>query len=105
MCLIAQANNANGRMSAMQPRGSNCLEIPLLCFRNEKVAEDRNACDGLEFFRIDEERVESEIVNIAEKLHQAAVFFDQIVGKHCDAEPALARPQQPENIVDGQPRL
>ncbi len=42
MCLIAHANNEGCRMSAMQPRS---LEIPLLCFRDQKVAEDLDARD------------------------------------------------------------
>src|SRR6266567_2656305 len=80
-------------------------EIPLLRFRNQEVAEDLNARNGFEFFRVHEEGVEGEIVKIAEQLHQAAVLLDQIVRKHRDAEPALTGAQQTEHVVDRQPRL
>src|SRR3954447_5140208 len=105
MCLIAEANNAGGRMSAMHESGVRLSEIPLLRFRDQKVAEDLYARDRFEFFRIDKERIEREIVDVAEKLHQPAVFFDEVVRQHRDAEPALTRTQQTENIVDGEPRL
>jgi hypothetical protein len=45
MCLIVRANNADSRMSAMQPRAVQFSEIPLLCFRDQKVAEDLDARD------------------------------------------------------------
>src|SRR4051795_4355069 len=105
MCLIAEANNAGGRMSAMHESGVRLSEIPLLRFRDQKVAEDLNARDRFELFRIDKERIEREIVDVAEELHQATIFFDEIVGQHRDAEPALTRAQQAEDIVDGEPRL
>jgi hypothetical protein len=45
MCFIARMNNADGRMSAMQRRAVQFLEIPLLCFRDQKIAEDLDARD------------------------------------------------------------
>ena len=38
------------------------------------------------------------------KLHEAAIFLDQIIRQHRDAEPLLAGAQHAENVVDGQER-
>src|SRR4029077_13971254 len=94
-------------MAACQPCSRatpQTSEIPLLCFRDQEVAEHLDARDRLEFFRIDEERIEREIVDLAEQLHQATVFFDQIIRQHCDAEPALAGAEQAEDVGYGETR-
>src|SRR5260370_1002043 len=63
------------------------------------------ARDRLELFRIDEIGIERDRrVGLAEQLHQSAVLLDQIIRQQGDADPALARAQNPEHIVDGERR-
>src|SRR5579862_4454556 len=94
-------SNRASRMSAMPFRRlkknisaeAHSLEIPPLRVGDEEIAEDLNARHRFEFLRIDEERIERERVGVTEQLHQAAVFLDQVVRQHGDAEPALAGAQ------------
>jgi hypothetical protein len=44
--------------------------------------------------------VELDRVGFAEQLHQAVVFFHQIVRQRGDAEPLLAGAHEPEDVVD-----
>ncbi len=69
--------------------------------------KSRNTCTratDLELFRIDEVGVERDRVGLAEQLHEAAVLLDQIVRQHRDAESALTRAQDAEDVVDGDMR-
>src|SRR5262245_34298870 len=75
---------------------------PALRLADEEIAERLHARDRLELFRIDEERVERDRVGLAEHLDEAAVLFDQVVGQHRHAEPALTGAQDAEHVVDGQ---
>src|SRR4026209_1737074 len=102
--------NIDGRMPAMRNRKltARCigwvspaetrvveekLKKPALCAGDEEVAENLDTRDRFEFLGIDEIGVHRERVGLAEKLHQAAVFFDEVVGKHCYSETALTRAQ------------
>src|SRR6185295_19837091 len=80
------------------------LKVPALCVVNEEVAENLDACNRLEFLGVDEISVHRERVRLAEKLHQAAVFLDQIVRKHCYSEASLTRTQHAEHVGDRQVR-
>src|SRR5262245_7096007 len=83
---------------------ANESEVPALCVRDQEVAEYLYARDRLEFFRIDKIRVERERIGFAEQLNEAAVFFDQVVGQHGDAEAALACAQDAKHVVHGEMR-
>src|SRR5438128_2632889 len=80
-------------------------ETPALRLGDQEVAEHLDARHRFQLFRIDEIRLEGEAVDVAEQLHQAAVLLDQIIGKHGDAEPALAGAAQAEHVVDHEPGL
>src|SRR5215510_14255648 len=85
----------------LQPR----LEMPALRLRDQKVAEHLHARDRLELFWVYEIGIERDRrVRLAEQLHQSAVLLDQIIRQQGDADPALARAQNPEHVVDGQRR-
>src|SRR5512139_2068474 len=117
--------NADGRMTAMRNRNrwaadqmaaaiailslakiaeKKKLKVPALRVRHQKVAENLDARDRLEFLGIDKIGIHRERVGFAEKLDQAAVFLDQIVRQHRDAEPALACAQDTKHVIDGQMR-
>src|SRR5262245_14350419 len=80
------------------------LEVPALRVGDQKIAEHLNARNRLEFLRIDEIGVHRERVGFAEKLHETAVFLDQVVGEHRDTEATLAGAQNAEHVCDGQMR-
>ena len=98
------------RMAACQPcerrtrATADFQKFHCCAFATRKSRKHLDARDGFELFRIDEKRVEREVVDVAEQLHQPAVFLDQIIGQHRDAEAALAGAQQAEHVVDGEPR-
>ena len=77
----------------------NESEMPALRIGDQEVSEDLDARDRLEFFWINKIGVKRERVGLAKQLHQTAIFLDQIVRQHGDAEPALARAQDAEHIV------
>lgn len=55
------------------------LEIPALCFRDKKISEHLHTCDRLQFFRINEIRIERDRIVLREQLHQSLIFFDQVI--------------------------
>src|SRR5271168_261131 len=68
----------------------HALVIPALRVGDEEIAEGLHACDGLELFGVNEIGVERDRFGFAEKLYEAAVLLDQIIGKHRNTETALA---------------
>src|SRR5271170_3356857 len=75
-------------------------EIPALRVGDKEIAEGLHARDAFELLRVDEIGVERDGVGLAEQLHQPAIFLDQIVRQHRNAQAALAGAQYAEDVVD-----
>src|SRR5580700_503485 len=80
------------------------LVIPALRVGDEEIAEGLHARDGLELFGVNEIGVERDRFGFAEKLYEAAVLLDQIIGEHRNTEAALARAIDAQNIIDDEMR-
>src|SRR5260370_15064913 len=78
--------------------------IPALSLADQEVAERLHPGHRLEFFRVDEISVARDGFRFAEQLYQAAVFFDDVVGQHGNAEPGLAGAQDADDVVDDEVR-
>src|SRR6516164_2383539 len=76
------------------------LGRPALRFAHHEIAEDLNACHGLQLFRIDKICVQLDRIGLAEQLHKAIVFLDEIIRQRGDAEPLLTGAYQPQDVVD-----
>src|SRR5258705_3191496 len=61
--------------------------IPALSLADQEVAERLHPGHRFEFLGVDEIGVERDGFRLAEQLHEAAVFFDDVVGQHGNAEP------------------
>src|SRR5229473_7108030 len=79
--------------------------IPALSLADQEVAERLHPGHRLEFLRVDEISVERDGFRFAEQLHQAAVFFDDVIGQHSDAEPGLTGAQDADDVVDDEVRV
>src|ERR1700722_15915944 len=91
----------HARGCATNPRGSI---TPALRLADEEVAEGLHAGDRLELLRVNEIGIEREGFLFAEQLHQPAVFLDDVIRQHGDAEARLACPQDADDVVDHQMR-
>src|SRR6186713_838594 len=77
-------------------------ETPALRVAHEEIAKRLHARDRLQFFGINEIRIERRAFLFAEQLHEADVLLDQIIRQQRDADPALAGAQQAHDVVDHQ---
>src|SRR3974377_523284 len=74
--------------------------MPALRVRDQEIAEDLDARDRLQLFRIDEVGIEREGIDVAKQLHETTVLLDEIVRQHRDTKASLARAQPAEHVVD-----
>lgn len=73
---------------------------PALRLAHHEVAEHLHARDRLQLLGIDEIGVELDRIRFSEQLHEAALFFDQIIRQRGDAEALLAGADEAEDVVD-----
>src|SRR3974377_1107500 len=76
--------------------------MPALRVRDQEIAEDLDARDRLQLFRIDEVGIEREGIDVAKQLHENAVLLDEIVRQPRAPKASLAPPQHAEHVVDRQ---
>ena len=69
-------------------------------FAHHEVAEHLHPRHRLQLFGIDEVGIELNRIGFSKQLHQAVVFFYQIVRQRCDSQSLLARAHQAEDVVD-----
>src|ERR1700730_16166977 len=92
-CMPAMRKPVGRRDSSRMSRRNRAdvwLEVPALCFRDEKVAEHLHPRHRFELFRIDEIGIEGDGVGLAEQLHESAILLDQVIRQQGNADSPLA---------------